>query len=164
MAQLAVNDASFESLGVVKRRDECWTVRCWPNARLAFAAESLYESGALCTPDAALLDARNRCAAMRRLLLVELALMSFRETHGRIPQQLDELVPEFLPAVPQDPFGAGSLKYRLIADGKSYLLYSVGADGVDNGGKLITWRELFTASAAGDLDLDIRDRSRVADL
>jgi len=42
-------------------------------------------------------------------------------------------VPAYLKAIPADPFTAkGILKYKVT--GKSYLLYSVGPDGKDDGG------------------------------
>jgi hypothetical protein len=42
-------------------------------------------------------------------------------------------VPEFLPAVPRDPVDAKTLRYQPNADG-TFLLYSIGKDGVDDGG------------------------------
>jgi hypothetical protein len=42
-------------------------------------------------------------------------------------------VPEFVPAVPLDPIDGQPLRYRPNADG-TFLLYSVGENGVDDGG------------------------------
>ncbi|MCP5522009.1 MAG: hypothetical protein H7A46_10730 [Verrucomicrobiales bacterium] len=42
-------------------------------------------------------------------------------------------MPAFLPEVPIDWMDGQPLRYRLRSDG-SYLLYSVGADGIDQGG------------------------------
>ena len=47
--------------------------------------------------------------------------------------QLSELVPEILPSAPIDPMDGKPLRYRRNADG-TFLLYSVGADGKDDGG------------------------------
>lgn len=47
------------------------------------------------------------------------------------------LVPAFLPAVPHDPMDHQSLRYRLEADGR-YVLYSIGVDGKDDGGRADT--------------------------
>ena len=53
-----------------------------------------------------------------------------------MPGQLKTLTPEFVPTVPLDPFNdsdtEGVLKYR--RDGESYLLYSLGFNGKDDGG------------------------------
>ncbi len=69
----------------------------------------------------------------RRLLVTAIALKRCQLRHGRYPDDLSALVPEFLPAMPLDPMDGRPLRYRLHADG-SFLLYSVGVDGVDNGG------------------------------
>ena len=70
--------------------------------------------------------------ARLRLLTMELALRCFRQEHGKVPAKLDELVPAYLKTVPQDPFSGKPLVYR--TQGTNWLLYSVGPDGMDNGG------------------------------
>ena len=69
----------------------------------------------------------------RRLVVAAIAVRRYQLRHGRNPGELRALVPEFLAAVPLDPMDGRPLRYRLDADG-SFLLYSVGEDGVDNGG------------------------------
>lgn len=69
-----------------------------------------------------------------RLLRVDLALRLYRAEHGSFPAQLSALVPRYLDALPLDPFNGQPLIYRL--QGASYLLYSVGPDGKDDGGTL----------------------------
>ena len=65
-----------------------------------------------------------------------MALELYQREHGKFPGRLKALVPEFIPAVPLDPFnhsGAeGGLKYR--REGDSYLLYSLGFNGKDDDG------------------------------
>jgi hypothetical protein len=68
-----------------------------------------------------------------RSLQMFLAIKSFRDQHGRLPRALAEMIPEFLPALPRDPFSNGSLKY--VVDGEKYRLYSLGPNGTDDGGK-----------------------------
>jgi len=63
---------------------------------------------------------------------VGIALELFRRRHGTYPTRLDELVTEFLPSVPADRITGEPVKYRL-ADGKP-IVYSVGADRIDDGG------------------------------
>jgi len=60
------------------------------------------------------------------------ALAAHRAEHGEYPQALDALVPDYMPELPPDPFTGDPLVYR--RDGGSYVLYSVGPDGVDHGG------------------------------
>ena len=69
----------------------------------------------------------------RRIAISAIALKRFQLAHGKWPEALQELTPAILVTVPIDPFDGKSLKYHLKADG-TYLLYSVGKDGVDNGG------------------------------
>ena len=67
------------------------------------------------------------------MLLVSFALRSYYLEHGRYPATLQALVPGYLQAVPADPFAlSASLHYHL--KGAKYLLYSIGPDGIDNGG------------------------------
>lgn len=68
-----------------------------------------------------------------RLFLSQLALRQYQKTHADYPETLDQLVPEILPRVPLDPFSDKPLVYRRH-DTESFMLYSVGPDGVDNGG------------------------------
>ena len=79
-------------------------------------------------------DERNqRIAARLRLLTVELALDCYRSEKGHGPAQLEQLVPVNLSRVPLDSFSGRPLIYR--ASGTNWLLYSVGPDGVDDGGR-----------------------------
>ncbi len=73
--------------------------------------------------------------AVRRTAIAALAIERFRRAHdGQPPSSLDALVPEYLSAVPQDPFDGKPLKYRLASD--SYIVYSVERDRMDDGGIL----------------------------
>jgi hypothetical protein len=69
----------------------------------------------------------------RRLLIAALALKRYRPQHGKYPASLNELVPTYLKQIPNDPWDGKPLRYRLKADG-DFVLYSVGADGKDDGG------------------------------
>jgi len=61
-----------------------------------------------------------------------LAIERYRLASSRLPDQLSDLVPMFLPAVPTDPFDGKPLRYKKLA--KGYIVYSIGEDGADNGG------------------------------
>lgn len=62
------------------------------------------------------------------------AIEQFRFDHGRIPGSLAELVPDYVDALPLDPCTtADELRY-VVHPGDAYVLYSVGNDGVDDGG------------------------------
>ena len=71
--------------------------------------------------------------ANERLLMTDLALRSFQARTGTLPARLDDLVTNYLPAVPRDPFSQGALIYR-PQPGGIWLVYSVGPDGQDDQG------------------------------
>jgi hypothetical protein len=63
-----------------------------------------------------------------------LAAELFRRRQGRLPADLNELVPEFLPEVPLDRIDGRPLRY-VVRDGDC-VIYSVGENGVDDGGSI----------------------------
>jgi hypothetical protein len=62
-----------------------------------------------------------------------LAVERYRLKTVSLPASLEGLGPEYLAAVPLDPFTGDPLKYRQLA--KGYVVYSVGQDLSDDGGK-----------------------------
>ncbi len=82
----------------------------------------------------------NRC--MSEFLLLQLALHAYKLEHGSYPETLDNLSPEYIKVMPQDPFtGFTPYCYKLTLDG--YTLYSVGPDTKDDGGKRIVRPKSF---------------------
>lgn len=69
-----------------------------------------------------------------------LALKRFLLRHGDVPKDLEELVPEFVSAVPMDAMDGEPLRYRRTGSA-TFLLYSVGEDMADNNGDLRPVRE-----------------------
>jgi hypothetical protein len=69
----------------------------------------------------------------QRNLHLAFALAAYHADSGRYPARLDELVPRYLAAVPNDLFSGKALIYQPAA--KGYLLYSVGENGRDEGGR-----------------------------
>jgi hypothetical protein len=59
-----------------------------------------------------------------------IALKAFKAKTGRLPQSLDELVPEYLPSVPLDNFDGKPIRYSPAKK----VLYTVGKDLKDEGG------------------------------
>jgi len=74
-----------------------------------------------------------RAETERSLTLAAIALKRYQLRHGKVPENLSVLVPEFLPAVPIDYMNGTPLKYRPHSDG-TFALYSVGEDTRDDGG------------------------------
>ncbi|HJT32636.1 MAG TPA: hypothetical protein VJ783_11390 [Pirellulales bacterium] len=96
-------------------------------------------------------DAATRNEAERDATRVAVAFERFRLREGRLPEKLDELVPDFLGSVPSDPYGGGPLHYR--ADETEYLVYSVGPNGIDDGGQ-------SDPSSSQPVDLVVRVRRK----
>jgi hypothetical protein len=74
-----------------------------------------------------------RCEQGQRNVHVAFALAAYQRDHGRYPAKLDELAPRYLEKIPDDLFAGKPLIYRL--EDKGYLLYSVGVNGTDDGGR-----------------------------
>jgi hypothetical protein len=76
-------------------------------------------------------------------------LERFRQIDGEYPATLDALVPSFIEKLPHDIIGGQPLHYRRTDDGK-FLLYSVGWDEVDEGGKVALNRDGAEDRTRGD--------------
>lgn len=61
------------------------------------------------------------------------ALAQYRADHDSYPVTLADLVPKYVAEIPKDIFNDSDLHYTRQDDG--YLLYSVGSNGRDDGGK-----------------------------
>jgi hypothetical protein len=126
MGTLQSFEARWEPLAIVCARDVAWEQRAvgWP-VRISFINWG--------PPSQATELADRRLLATLRLLVCELALAQYVADHGQPPEQLLTLVPTYLPAVPVDPFSGRALIYR--AEPPKYVVYSVGFDRRDDGGR-----------------------------
>lgn len=97
----------------------------------------------------------HRQTATLRLLAAELALRAYHERHGNYPEQLAQLVPDWLSHTADDPFSGQPLVYRREAE--RFVLYSVGPNGKDEGGRFGSWTDI--SSRGGDLCLDYEEFS-----
>ena len=70
---------------------------------------------------------------MRAVVVTAIALKRYQSHHGTWPETLDALLPAYLSEVPIDPMSGKPLRYHANTDG-TYLLYSVGENGKDDGG------------------------------
>ena len=87
--------------------------------------------------------AHNQLSAIKKLAKVEtarnivisvIALKRYEIRNHHLPGSLDEMVPDLLKSVPIDFMDGQPLRYRRNVDG-TFLLYSVGENGKDDGGK-----------------------------
>ncbi|HEX9998358.1 MAG TPA: hypothetical protein VGB45_14565, partial [Abditibacterium sp.] len=81
-----------------------------------------------------------RRKATNQNLLLRLALRAYRLENGTYPEKISQLAPKYLKKVPVDPFGKGEI-WRYKRNGDTFLAWSVGPDGKDDGGKSIPPRK-----------------------
>lgn len=94
---------------------------------------------------------RDRSETSGRLLQADLAVRMFQRDRGQLPHSLSDLVPDYLPAVPLDPFSGLPFCYRI--EGPTFVLYGVGEDGVDNDGRFGNLNQAWSDNGY-DYDLD----------
>ncbi len=117
--------------------------------RMAATFTSTFDSQLKPALDAAEFSEK-RTATNFQLLLGDFGLRIYQQTHGKLPNSLAELAPNPLARQPYDPFlpHRRPLVYRKESPGA--MLYSVGPDRFDDGGKPIT---KLLPDAKGDVTL-----------
>ncbi len=79
--------------------------------------------------------AQQRAELMEKMELTAMSLASYRNQHESYPDKLDDLMPQYLAAIPIDTFLAESAPIRYRSDGKTYVLWAVFMNGVDDDGR-----------------------------
>lgn len=97
-----------------------------------------------------LLGERDQLARLRGTL-VHLAVQAAWCRDGTPPESLDELVPDYLPEVPTDPFNDEPMRWAARDD--VWYVYSVGPDLQDDGGKSLGDRA--AAESVGDVSVAV---------
>jgi tetratricopeptide (TPR) repeat protein len=69
------------------------------------------------------------------MAMIACALERYRLANGNYPDSLEKLFPQFIGEIPHDVINGQPLKYHRTEDGR-FLLYSVGWNEVDDGGKV----------------------------
>ncbi len=70
--------------------------------------------------------AGGRQEARRLSLEAAIAAELYRRDYGNLPETLDNLVPDYLPAVPTDPFNGEPLRY--VVNPRDFVIYALGED------------------------------------
>jgi hypothetical protein len=92
--------------------------------------------GLMCSSIERLADAADRSEQIQRSGVITAGLAAHFADTKKYPESLADLVPKYLAKVPFDVFNEKPLAYRKTDTG--YLFYSVGVNGIDDGGKLLT--------------------------
>ena len=74
-------------------------------------------------------ETKARLVALKTALAIERFRLA---NNNALPATLDALVPNYCSAAPLDPFDEQPLRYKKLPRG--YVVYSIGADGIDNAG------------------------------
>jgi hypothetical protein len=74
-----------------------------------------------------------------KLARVAIALERYRLAHGKYPDSLDTLAPQFIARIPRDIINGQPLHYHRTDSGQ-FLLYSVGWNETDDGGKVVVFK------------------------
>jgi hypothetical protein len=82
----------------------------------------------------AMCDAEGQAAMLLDETKLGFALAAYRADHGSYPAKLADLVPKYVAEIPKDIFNNDS-DLHYAREGSGYLLYSVGKNGKDDGGK-----------------------------
>lgn len=93
-------------------------------------------------------DAENRARMREALDQLGFALVAYRADHAAYPENLNALVPKYIHEVPNDLYNEQALNYK--RQGEGFLLYSVGENGADDGG-----RTFDSTPPADDITLQI---------
>jgi hypothetical protein len=88
----------------------------------------------------------------RNMTIIAIALKRYELQHRELPPTLDGLTPAFLKTIPLDYMNGQALHYQKNSDG-TFLLYSVGENGVDDGGNpsFHKWWEFYWFAQTLDL-------------
>lgn len=89
--------------------------------------------------------------ARLRLLAADLAVRRYWLEHKQYPDQLADVAPKYVSAVPVDPYSDKPLIYRKGDD--TYTLYSIGPDRHDDGGQRVALESL-AEGGTGDFFVD----------
>jgi hypothetical protein len=94
-----------------------------------------------------IIEAAVRDQATLRTAILALGCERHRRAFGAWPATLADLPAEFRPAPTTDPFDGQPLRYRRLPDG--VVIYSIGADGKDDGGVTVRKPGLATPPDVG---------------
>ena len=99
-------------------------------------------------------NAEDRATMQAELNKLTFALAGYHADNGSYPAKLADLAPKYVADIPKDIFSDSDLHYK--QEGGGYLLYSVGANGKDDGGRGIEDRYKGEDSSEDWDDLVVR--------
>ncbi len=92
-----------------------------------------------------------RNLAKRRMAATALAMRMYELDHGARPEALEQLVPQYLTKVPEDPFFDGKRPIAYAPDVDKPVLYSVFLNGIDDHGEHVPYKGTVKYDKSPDL-------------
>jgi hypothetical protein len=92
-----------------------------------------------------------RATAYLRTARLALAVERYRLAHGSLPETADELVPDFIDALPLDPYSDSPIRYKRLPNG--FVTYSLASNRQDDGG--VENADWYKAWQNGDLTFTV---------
>jgi hypothetical protein len=120
----------MDDVQTIAKRDFLWCNKIWWISRVHYAL----------TSDASMTRSEQHSFAINcnradyQMLIIELLLHNYRDEHGFFPMSLEEAIAESRTYLLTDPFAKDGSHFRYISENGGYLLYSVGENGIDDGG------------------------------
>jgi hypothetical protein len=87
--------------------------------------------------------------AEQACLMVMLAAQAYCRDHGELPEKAQDLVPSYLPTLPPDPYGKTGETLRYRRDHDRATAWSVGQNGIDDGGQVVRGRHKAASADIG---------------
>jgi hypothetical protein len=80
-------------------------------------------------------NARDRIELEVEMDRVACALGIYRSDHGEYPEKLDQLMPKYITAIPDDTFAGEPTAIRYRREGDVYTMWTVHLNGIDDDGR-----------------------------
>ena len=163
LAELDQHERASVATEAIRRRCDLqlerefgWRFRFAIEAQRTLSLMPAAEHGTLATPSLqAIEDAIQRRNVTRRLLMTALAIHLHEFQEGELPRELSALAPSTLSQIPMDPWNPdATLVYRRTGD--QFVLYSVGMDGIDDGGVFGTEAQSYNPGFDFDIETPMR--------
>jgi len=155
VARIEALEAAAEPLAAFIRRERVWQHHAhgW-HGRLYALLSSLGDQRARINQQQSFLTEQ----AKTRLFKAHLWLRAYLSEHDDLPDSWRQAMDAGLPPLPVDPWdpAGGPLRYR--RQGKSYLLYSIGPNGIDDGGARPASATFYGLQRGGDYHIDLFGR------
>lgn len=145
--------AGREPIEATDLRDRIWNDRfTWRDMLKRFILTELQNEDVpqLMVREAEEFSIEESCFA--RLLALDLLIRAYRQDHGEFPGSLEVVALSNCPDLLTDSYSGKSFIYRPSEQG--FLLYSVGKNGVDDGGTFTSYPK-YMGSSGNPLDLDV---------